>query len=89
MEFLFQKYQTTKESISKALAGFELEEDTNGLKIFRCKGWNYQELYTTYKEATEFTRVNHKPSLVHVEEITQPRSPPLQVLMKDINQKND
>ena len=68
-----KKYQTTKESISKALAGFELEEDTNGLKIFRCKGWNYQELYSTYKEATEFTRANHKPSLVHVEEITQPQ----------------
>ena len=68
-----KKYQTTKESISKALAGFEMEEDSNGLKIFRCKGWNYQELYSTYKEATEFTRVNHKPSLVHVEEITQPQ----------------
>ena len=68
-----KKYQTTKESISKALAGFEIEEDSNGLKIFRCKGWNYQELYSTYKEATEFTRVNHKPSLVHVEEITQPQ----------------
>ena len=48
-------------------------ESSSGLKIFRCKGWNYQELYSTYKEATEFTRVNHKPSLVHVEEITQPQ----------------
>ena len=42
-------------------------ENTNGLKIFRCKGWSYQELYTTYKEATEFTRLNHRPSLIHVE----------------------
>ncbi len=68
-----KKYQTTKESISKALAGFEIEENSNGLKIFRCKGWDYQDLYTAYKEATAFTRANHKPSLIHVEEITQPQ----------------
>ena len=68
-----KKYQTTKESISEALAGFELDDKTNGLKIFRCNGWDYQDLYAAYKNATEFTRKYHKPSLIHVEEITQPQ----------------
>tara|TARA_A100001234_G_scaffold172230_1_gene153592 strand:+ start:1480 stop:3909 length:2430 start_codon:yes stop_codon:yes gene_type:complete len=68
-----KKYQTTKESISEALAGFELDDKTNGLKIFRCNGWDYQDLYSAYKNATEFTRKHHKPSLIHVEEITQPQ----------------
>ena len=68
-----KKYQTTKESISEALAGFELDDKTNGLKIFRCNGWDYQDLYAAYKNATEFTRKHHKPSLIHVEEITQPQ----------------
>ena len=68
-----KKYQTTKESISEALSGFKIENDSNGLKIFKCKGWNYTELYNTYKEAVSFTREHHKPSLIHVEEITQPQ----------------
>ena len=68
-----KKYQTTKESISEALAGLELDDKTNGLKIFRCNGWDYQDLYAAYKNATEFTRKHHKPSLIHVEEITQPQ----------------
>tara|TARA_B100001287_G_scaffold134330_1_gene113089 strand:- start:388 stop:2820 length:2433 start_codon:yes stop_codon:yes gene_type:complete len=68
-----KKYQTTKESISKIMAGFEIEENSNGLKIFKCKGWDYPSLISTYKEAVSFSRENHKPSLVHVEEITQPQ----------------
>ena len=68
-----KKYQTTKESISTALSGFEIKDQSNGLKIFKCNGWNYPELYSTYKEAVNFTREHHKPSLVHVEEITQPQ----------------
>ena len=68
-----KQYQTTKESISEALSGFKIENDSNGLKIFKCKGWNYTELYNTYKEAVSFTREHHKPSLIHVEEITQPQ----------------
>ena len=68
-----KKYQTTKESISKIMSGFEIEGDSNGLKIFKCKGWDYPALISTYKEAVSFSRENHKPSLVHVEEITQPQ----------------
>jgi pyruvate/2-oxoglutarate/acetoin dehydrogenase E1 component/TPP-dependent pyruvate/acetoin dehydrogenase alpha subunit len=68
-----KKYQTTKESISKALSGFEIEGKSNGLKIFKCNGWDYPALISTYKEAVSFSRENHKPALVHVEEITQPQ----------------
>tara|TARA_Y200000002_G_scaffold168310_2_gene138830 strand:- start:308 stop:2737 length:2430 start_codon:yes stop_codon:yes gene_type:complete len=68
-----KKYQTTKESISKALAGFELEDNTNGIKIFKCNGWDYPQLFSTYKKAVQFSREKHQPSLIHVEEITQPQ----------------
>jgi pyruvate/2-oxoglutarate/acetoin dehydrogenase E1 component/TPP-dependent pyruvate/acetoin dehydrogenase alpha subunit len=68
-----KKYQTTKESISKLMAGFEIEGNSNGLKIFKCNGWDYPALVSTYKEAVEFSRTHHKPSLIHVEEITQPQ----------------
>src|ERR1700749_190767 len=36
-----RKYQTTKNSISKALNGFKKEEDTNGIRIYKLKGWDY------------------------------------------------
>ena len=68
-----KKYQTTKESISNALSGFEIEGKSNGIKIFKCNGWDYTSLFSTYKKAVNFTREFHKPSLVHVEEITQPQ----------------
>ena len=68
-----KKYQTTKESISELMSGFEISGGSNGLKIFKCNGWDYPKLISTYKEAVSFSRTNHKPSLVHVEEITQPQ----------------
>lgn len=68
-----KKYQTVKESISEALSGFEKSTTTNGIKIFKAKGWNYPELLMTYEKAVAFTRENHIPTLVHVEELTQPQ----------------
>lgn len=68
-----KKYQTTKGNISEALAGFAKEDDTNGYKIFKVKGWDYPSLIKTYEDAVEYTRVNHVPSLIHVEEVTQPQ----------------
>ena len=35
------KYQTTKGSISAALKGLQKKEDTNGIDIYRVKGWDY------------------------------------------------
>lgn len=68
-----KKHQTTKESISTILAGFEKEKGTNGFKIFKTKGWDYANLILTYEKAAEAARVDHIPVLVHVEEVTQPQ----------------
>jgi pyruvate/2-oxoglutarate/acetoin dehydrogenase E1 component/TPP-dependent pyruvate/acetoin dehydrogenase alpha subunit len=68
-----KKFQTVKESISEALKGFEKTTTTNGIKIFKVKGWNYPELLMTYEKAVSYCREHHIPALVHVEEITQPQ----------------
>ena len=68
-----KKFQTVKESISEALKGFEKTTTTNGIKIFKVKGWNYPELLMTYEKAVNYCRENHIPVLVHVDEITQPQ----------------
>ena len=43
-----KKYQTVKESISAALSGFQREEASNGLVMYRVKGWDTQ-LVATYE----------------------------------------
>ncbi|MEQ8583406.1 MAG: thiamine pyrophosphate-dependent enzyme [Marinoscillum sp.] len=68
-----QKYHTTKESISKALAGFQRTEDQAGIEIFAVKGWDYPALIETYRKAVKIAREEHVPCLVHVEELTQPQ----------------
>ena len=68
-----KKYQTVKSSISEALKGFQKTKTTNGLVIFRVKGWDYPSLIATYEEAAKTCRENHVPVLVHVEEVTQPQ----------------
>jgi 2-oxoisovalerate dehydrogenase E1 component len=65
-----KKYQTAKESISAALAGFA---DDNGMKILRVKGWDYPALIAAYQEAETWTRQHHRPVLMHIEELTQPQ----------------
>lgn len=66
-----KKYQTARQSISDALRGFE-DETGNGIKIYRLKGWDYPSLVKTIKEGIEFCRINHKPVVFHIEEVTQP-----------------
>jgi pyruvate/2-oxoglutarate/acetoin dehydrogenase E1 component/TPP-dependent pyruvate/acetoin dehydrogenase alpha subunit len=68
-----KKFQTVKESISEALKGFEKEEGTTGIRIFKTKGWDYAHLVKTYEEAIAFCRAEHVPVLIHVEEVTQPQ----------------
>ncbi len=68
-----QKYHTVKESISKALAGFQRNEDGIGYEIFTVKGWDYSALVETYQKAAKIARTQHIPCLVHVEEMTQPQ----------------
>lgn len=67
------KYHTTKSSISKALAGFQRNEDGNGIEIFQVKGWDYMQLCSTFREAERIAREEHVPVLVHVVEVTQPQ----------------
>ena len=68
-----KKYQTTKESISEALKGFQRDNDTRGFEILKTKGWDYAHLCETYEKAVKICREQHVPVLVHVEEVTQPQ----------------
>ena len=67
------KYQTTKESISKICAGFAREPGTNGYNIYVARGWDYPELLRVYREAVKEAREKHIPALVHVVEMSQPQ----------------
>ena len=68
-----KKYQTTKESISKIVKGFQKTGNSNGIDIYVVKGWNYPQLVATYKLAADKTRKTFVPALIHVEELTQPQ----------------
>lgn len=66
------KYQTTKESISEILAGFQRGEKA-GYEIIKVKGWDYPALVEAYQKAGQIAREEHVPVLVHVYEMTQPQ----------------
>lgn len=65
--------QTTKGSISEALAGFEKKPGTNGIKIFTVNGWDYAALCETFEEGIAYTRTTHTPVVFHVKQVTQPQ----------------
>ncbi len=67
------KFQTTKESISEILSGFQRDEDKNGYEIFVVKGWEYPQLIDVYNKAARIAREEHVPVLIHVTELTQPQ----------------
>ncbi|MEN9548231.1 MAG: hypothetical protein RIR12_822 [Bacteroidota bacterium] len=68
-----KKYQTVKASISEALKGMHKEDDTNGILIFKTKGWDYAGMCEVFEEGIRIARDTHTPVLFHVEEITQPQ----------------
>jgi pyruvate/2-oxoglutarate/acetoin dehydrogenase E1 component/TPP-dependent pyruvate/acetoin dehydrogenase alpha subunit len=68
-----KQFQTTKGSISTLLQGFQKEEGTNGIRIYKTKGWDYAGLNRTYEEAIATCREEQVPCLIHVEEVTQPQ----------------
>lgn len=68
-----RKYQTAKNSISEALAGFQYDEELGGFEIYKVKGWDYASLCETFKQGIEKVRQTHIPALFHVQEITQPQ----------------
>lgn len=68
-----KKYQTTKGSISEALKGFQKKEGTNGIEIYKVKGWDYAGLCETIENGLQKMRETHTPAIFHVEELTQPQ----------------
>ncbi len=68
-----KKYQTTKSSISEALSGLQKSEGTNGINIYKLKGWDYAGMCEVMEGAIENIRQTHVPALFHIEELTQPQ----------------
>ena len=67
------EYQTTKSSISKALAGLQRNEEETGVEIIAVNGWDYPALIETYQKAADLCRNEQVPVLIHVTELTQPQ----------------
>lgn len=67
------KYQITKENISELLKGFEKTSDSNGILIYKAKGWDYPALVKMYREGIDICRKDHIPVLFHITEVTQPQ----------------
>jgi pyruvate/2-oxoglutarate/acetoin dehydrogenase E1 component len=68
-----KEYQTTKSSISKALSGLQKKENTNGINIYKLKGWDYAGMCEILEGAIKNIRETHTPALFHVDELTQPQ----------------
>lgn len=67
------KYQTTKESISEILKGFQRDDKNKGYEIIVVNGWDYVKLTDVYQRAAKIAREEHVPVLIHVKELTQPQ----------------
>ncbi len=67
------KYQTTKQDISKILAGFQRNEDEKGFEMIEVKGWDYPALVDAFEKAGSIARNEHVPVILHVKELTQPQ----------------
>ena len=68
-----REFQTTKGSISEALAGMQRTDTKTGYEIFITKGWDYAHLCETYEKAVKLAREEQIPVLVHVKEVNQPQ----------------
>lgn len=65
--------QTTKGSISEALAGFISDKENEGVDIYKAKAWDYPALIEMYEFGIEKIRKSHKPAIFHIEDCTQPQ----------------
>ncbi len=68
-----KKYQTVKNSISEAMKGFQIKEGTNGIDIYKLKGWDYARMCEVFEPAIQKIRDTHIPALFHIDEVTQPQ----------------
>src|ERR1035437_6026225 len=57
--------QTAKGSISKALKGFESNDEDPGCKIFVCPGHDYPALVQTFENGIKICRENQTPVIFH------------------------
>ncbi|MBS1662304.1 MAG: transketolase, partial [Bacteroidetes bacterium] len=56
-----REYQTTKGSISEALKGFQKQEGTNGLDIYKVKAWDYAGMCEVFEAGIRSARLTHTP----------------------------
>lgn len=68
-----RKYQTTKNSISDALAGMQWDDSTGGINIYKVKGWDYAGMMETFQKGINRVRETQIPAIFHVQEVTQPQ----------------
>ena len=68
-----RKYQTTKNSISDALAGMQWDDKKSGINIYTVKGWDYAGLVETFQQGIASVRDTQIPAIFHVQEMTQPQ----------------
>lgn len=68
-----KKLQTTKGSISTALKGMQKTADSNGIDIYKLKGWDYAGMCEVFEPAIKKIRNTHTPAIFHIDEITQPQ----------------
>jgi 2-oxoisovalerate dehydrogenase E1 component len=67
------RLQTTKQSISEALKGFERTKEKDGYLIYSAKGWDYPALCEIYTKGIDICRKEHIPIMFHITEMTQPQ----------------
>lgn len=68
-----KKLQTTRQSISEVLKGFEKDDRKDGFLIYQARGWDYEECLRIFKKGISTCRKNHIPVVFHVTELTQPQ----------------
>lgn len=68
-----RSYQTTKNSISAALAGMQYNETEGGIDIYKIKGWDYASLVSTIQDGIQKVREHQIPAIFHIQEVTQPQ----------------
>jgi TPP-dependent pyruvate/acetoin dehydrogenase alpha subunit len=74
MGFLCQgNIKRSKGSISAALEGFQKTDGSNGVDIYRVRGWDYAALCEVFEKGIQRVREKHIPAVFHVEELTQPQ----------------
>ena len=68
-----KELQTAKGSISDILKGFEPDEERDGLRVMKCYAHDYAGLVQVFDAAVTKSREDHIPTVIHVEECTQPQ----------------